>query len=63
VGDAAIEDDVDSEPAGGGVGRREVEDQLAIEERRHLDAAGAGGGEDQLLLRPEVGDEDAAAKD
>jgi hypothetical protein len=57
VGDTAVEDDVEIEPAAGSMGRRQVEHKIAIENRRDVDPAIAGRGEDQLLLGTQVGDE------
>ena len=57
MGDAAVEDDVEVEPAAGSMWRRQFQHEIAIENRRDVDAAIAGRGEDQLLLGAQVGDE------
>ena len=59
VGDTAVEDDVEIESAARRVWRRQIEHEIAIENRRDLDAPIAGRGEDRLLLGAQVGDEHA----
>jgi len=59
VSDTAVEDDVEIEPAAWGMGRREIEHEVAIEDRGDLDATIAGRGEDRFLFGAQVGDEHA----
>src|SRR5829696_9009033 len=59
VGDTAVKDDVEVEPATWGMQGREIEHQVAIENGRNFDAAFAGCGQDRFLLRAQIGDEHA----
>ena len=47
---AAVDDDIEIEPTAQSVWRRQIKHEIAIENRRDLDAAIAGRGEDRLLL-------------